>query len=160
MIKKLLLIFIASAVIAQEQDSISVIDTSFYLDPGSVLIKSILFPGVGQVSQERLWEATFFYSMSFTYYYQAITAYSNYQKSSKEKYLNRFRYKISVAAMIHLLNIIDAYDSAYRQNIKSWDGTMFSNKPLKSPWGATVRSLIFPGWGQWYNEKYLNPPCI
>lgn len=155
MINKLLLIFITSAVIAQEQDSFSVIDTSFYIDPQTVLIKSILFPGVGQVAQERLWETTFFYSMSFTYYYQAFTAYSNYQKSSKKKYLNRFRYKISMAAMIHLLNIMDAYDSAYRQNFRSWDGTMFSEKPLKSPWGATVRSIIFPGWGQWYNESYI-----
>jgi Family of unknown function (DUF5683) len=155
MIKNILLICIASAVIAQEMDSTAIADSSFNLDPGPVLIKSVLFPGLGQVAQERLWESAFFYGMSFTYYYQAIIAYLDYQKSSKEKYLNRFRNKISVAAFIHILNIIDAYDSAYRLNVKGWDGEMFSDKPIKSPWGASMRSLIFPGWGQWYNEKYF-----
>ena len=155
MIKKILIIFIVSISITRGQDSVAVSDTSFNLDPGPILLKSILFPGIGQVSQERLWESVFFYGMSLNYYYQAALAYHNYQQSSKKKYLNRFRNKISMAAFIHLLNIIDAYDSAYRQNVKGWDGTMFSDKPIKSPWGATVRSLFFPGWGQWYNEKYV-----
>jgi len=155
MIKIILLLFIVTFASAQEIDSTVLADTSFSLDPGPVLLKSILLPGTGQVAQERLWESAFFYGMSLTYYYQAITAYLDYKDSSKMKYLNRFRYKISVAALIHILNIIDAYDSAYRMDVKGWDGEMFSDKPIKSPWGATVRSMIFPGWGQWYTEKYF-----
>ena len=30
---------------------------------------------------------------------------------------------------------------------------LFSDKPLKSPMGATLRSAVLPGWGQLYNEK-------
>jgi hypothetical protein len=33
---------------------------------------------------------------------------------------------------------------------------VFSGDTLyKSPWGAVVRSLVVPGWGQWYNERPL-----
>ena len=30
---------------------------------------------------------------------------------------------------------------------------LLSDSPLKSPRGAVFRSMILPGWGQWYNEK-------
>lgn len=32
---------------------------------------------------------------------------------------------------------------------------LLSDQPVKSPWGAVLRSAILPGWGQVYNEKYL-----
>lgn len=156
MTKILLLTFIIiTTAFTQNQDSSAVVDTSFNLNPGTVLLKSVLVPGLGQVSQERLWQSAFFYSMSLTYYYQSVIAYLKYKDTSQKKYLYRFQNKISIAAFIHILNIIDAYDSAYRQNVKGWNGLMFSDKPLKSPWGAALRSAIFPGWGQWYNEKYI-----
>lgn len=31
---------------------------------------------------------------------------------------------------------------------------LLSDKSLKSPWGAVIRSAILPGWGQIYNEQY------
>ncbi|MDY0083878.1 MAG: DUF5683 domain-containing protein [Ignavibacteriaceae bacterium] len=30
----------------------------------------------------------------------------------------------------------------------------------KSPWGAVVRSAVFPGWGQIYNESYWKAPVV
>jgi hypothetical protein len=32
---------------------------------------------------------------------------------------------------------------------------MFSDEPLRSPWGAVARSAMLPGWGQCYNESYI-----
>ncbi len=32
---------------------------------------------------------------------------------------------------------------------------LLSDQPLKSPWGALLRSAILPGWGQFYNERYV-----
>ena len=32
---------------------------------------------------------------------------------------------------------------------------LLSDEPLKSPRGAVFRSMLIPGWGQWYNEKRL-----
>ncbi|MDZ7262965.1 MAG: DUF5683 domain-containing protein [candidate division KSB1 bacterium] len=31
---------------------------------------------------------------------------------------------------------------------------------IKSPKGAMLRSLIFPGWGQWYNQKRLKAVVV
>ncbi len=31
---------------------------------------------------------------------------------------------------------------------------LLSDKSVKSPWGAVIRSAILPGWGQIYNEQY------
>lgn len=30
----------------------------------------------------------------------------------------------------------------------------------KSPWGAVLRSVVIPGWGQFYNESYWKVPVI
>lgn len=30
---------------------------------------------------------------------------------------------------------------------------LLSDKPVKSPWGAVLRSAVLPGWGQMYNHK-------
>ena len=32
---------------------------------------------------------------------------------------------------------------------------LFSDKPVKSPLGAVLRSAVLPGWGQFYNESYI-----
>jgi len=32
---------------------------------------------------------------------------------------------------------------------------LLSDTPIKSPMGAVLRSAILPGWGQFYNEKYI-----
>lgn len=30
----------------------------------------------------------------------------------------------------------------------------------RSPWGAVARSLVFPGWGQWYNDSKWKAPVF
>lgn len=32
---------------------------------------------------------------------------------------------------------------------------LLSDTPLKSPWGAVLRSAVLPGWGQFYTEEYI-----
>ncbi len=32
---------------------------------------------------------------------------------------------------------------------------LLSDRPLKSPWGAVLRSAVLPGWGQIYNRSYV-----
>lgn len=31
---------------------------------------------------------------------------------------------------------------------------------VKSPTGAMIRAIIFPGWGQWYNKKYFKAVLV
>lgn len=38
-------------------------------------------------------------------------------------------------------------------------GRVFATDTMvKSPWGAVARSLVIPGWGQWYNDKKWKAP--
>ena len=32
---------------------------------------------------------------------------------------------------------------------------LLSDQPIKSPWGAVLRSAVLPGWGQIYNRSYV-----
>lgn len=130
-------------------------DTVKALNPYNVLIKSALVPGIGQIEEERLWEAAFFYGFSLTYYYRAIYHFSRYQKTNNRAPLYKARSDLSIAVFTHLLNILDVYDSAFNEKATGWQSTLFSDKPLKSPWGASLRSAFFPGWGQFYNESYI-----
>ncbi|MFQ5601638.1 MAG: DUF5683 domain-containing protein [bacterium] len=47
--------------------------------------------------------------------------------------------------------------SRFRNEISNQDTTRFevTKKKKKSPKGAVLRSLAFPGWGQWYNEQKI-----
>ena len=46
-------------------------------------------------------------------------------------------------------------------NLQSEDFSSDSIKTtVKSPTGAMIRSLVFPGWGQWYNNKKLKALLI
>jgi hypothetical protein len=37
---------------------------------------------------------------------------------------------------------------------------MFSDNPIKSPWGAVARSAMLPGWGQLYNDQYIKAVLV
>ncbi len=42
--------------------------------------------------------------------------------------------------------------------LSSVSGLAADSTNTKSPTGAVVRSLVLPGWGQWYNEDYWKVP--
>ncbi len=49
-----------------------------------------------------------------------------------------------------------ARENSYHINSVTIDTTrLLSDKPVKSPWGAVLRSAVLPGWGQFYNKKYI-----
>lgn len=53
-------------------------------------------------------------------------------------------------------------DSVQVKSSKSKIDTLrlLSDQPLKSPWGAVLRSAILPGWGQVYNQKYIKAGVV
>jgi hypothetical protein len=61
---------------------------------------------------------------------------------------------LSFATFFHIGAVIDAAYVGFVQHPPGWQGHLLGDKPLKSPWGATLRSAILPGWGQIYNENY------
>jgi len=141
---------------AQENKlNLTMVDSSTFASPKQVLISSIVMPGLGQIAQERLWKATLFYGTAATFYYRTAYHYNRYKKTDNKKYLDEAKTDILIAGVTHFINIIDAYYFAYHRKPMGWDGALFNDKPVKSPWGATLRSAIFPGWGQLYNESYI-----
>ena len=124
------------------------------LNPYTTTLKSLLIPGWGQVNQERLWEAATFYFGSLHFYYNAFFHLYHYNKGHSRHHYNAFRWNLNAALFIHLTNVIDVTDVAFRKNPTGWQGALFSDKPLKSPWGAALRSAMLPGWGQIYTHSY------
>ena len=53
--------------------------------------------------------------------------------------------------------VIDTTDSIV---ISADSLKLYSDQPLKSPRGAMLRSLVVPGWGQFYNEKYVKAGLV
>lgn len=56
--------------------------------------------------------------------------------------------------VIILSDTLDVFENANQQQ----DDEEFVMQ--KSPWGAVLRSVVIPGWGQFYNESYWKIPLI
>ena len=151
----IVVLFMSSSPAQENGQDLTKVDSSQFASPQNVLISSIILPGLGQIKQERLWKATLFYGTAATYYYRTAYHYDLYKKTNNSKYLDKAKTDLTVAGITHLLNIVDAWYYGYHKKPMGWSGALFSDKPVKSPWGATLRSAIFPGWGQWYNESYF-----
>jgi hypothetical protein len=123
------------------------------------LLKSAVVPGLGQVDQENLSRAVIFYGLGVTFFYNMTYSYYKYQRRDNPEYKDSFQRYLGLYTQLYLINMLDVIYTEIKSPRKKWQGEMFSDKPLKSPWGAVTRSAILPGWGQVYNGKYLKA-CI
>lgn len=119
------------------------------------VIYSAIFPGLGQVQQERPAKAVVFYGLAASFFYNAAYNYYWYDRTDNNKYFTRFRKFSIFYGQIYLFNLIDVVKTHLTGKDLLWQGGMYSDKPLKSPWGAVARSAMLPGWGQIYNEQYI-----
>ena len=147
---------IYSAVNAQtaEPEQKTAADSSVGLKPFSAVWRSLLIPGWGQVYQDRLVEGAILYGAAWATYSKTFNAYLTYRNNSSPQNLQSLKNNAALAGFIYVLNLADIFDSAYRVRPKGWQGALLSDKPLKSPWGAAMRSAIIPGLGQIYTENY------
>jgi len=153
-ITRLLFLFLLTGIMFYGVESLQAQDSVHVLNPYTTTLKSFIVPGWGQVNQERLWEGAVFYFGSLHFYYNAFFHLYHYNKGRARGHLTAFRWNLSAALFIHLTNVIDAADVAFRLKPTGWQGGLFSDKPLKSPWGAALRSAMLPGWGQIYTRSY------
>ncbi len=118
-------------------------------------IRSAIIPGWGQIEQEHPARAVVFYSLSLTFLYNIAYNYYWYQETKSNQSKIKLRRYTIFFLQLYALNLVDIYESHRRGDDKPWQPDMFSDQPLKSPWGAVARSAILPGWGQCYNESYI-----
>lgn len=118
-------------------------------------IRSAIIPGWGQIEQEHPGKAVVFYGLSLSFLYNI--AYNYYWYKETDSYTRKVKLRRYTIAFLQLyaLNLVDIYETHRRGNDKPWAPDMFSDEPLRSPWGAVARSAMLPGWGQCYNESYI-----
>lgn len=80
-----------------------------------------------------------------------------------------FKVTLNLIAIVVFINagwFADGLSQSFQpENICAQSNRIISNNDtvkssVKSPTGAMIRSLIFPGWGQVYNKKYLKAVLI
>ena len=149
------LLVLAASLTAQNSMQDSSIDTSGALPPAQAIWRSAVLPGWGQIYQERLIQGAVFSFATLGLYFQSFYHLDQYNKYGDPEDQSRFKTFLSLGILFHIGNIIDAADAGYRLKPKGWQGELLGDKPLKSPWGAVLRSAIIPGWGQIYTENYI-----
>jgi hypothetical protein len=137
--------------ILYSENQIDTLETSLW----PAFIRSAIIPGWGQIEQEHPGRAVIFYGLGLTFLYNIAYNYYWYQETNS--YSNKVKIRRYSLLFINLyaLNLVDIYESHRRGDDKPWPQDMFSDQPLKSPWGAVARSVMLPGWGQCYNESYI-----
>jgi len=118
-------------------------------------IRSAIIPGWGQIEQEHPGRAVVFYGFGLTFLYNIAYNYYWYQETNSYNRKVKLRRYTLLFLNLYALNLVDIYESHRRGDDKPWPQDMFSDQPLKSPWGAVARSAMLPGWGQCYNESYI-----
>lgn len=119
------------------------------------LVRSAIVPGWGQIEQEHPGRAVIFYGLGLTFLYNI--GYNIYWYNKTNSYANKVkirRYSIFYL-QLYAINLADVIESHRQGDDKPWPQDLFSDQPLKSPWGAVARSAMLPGWGQCYNESYI-----
>ncbi len=148
----LMILFAVNIVLGQQGNSItdSLPEPTFT----GALVRSVLVPGWGQIYQERLVQGAVLYSAAAVFYYRTAFHWYYYHKNGGQKHLSLLRANAGAALFIYTLNLLDVTDAALREKPRGWQGGLLNDRPLKSPWGAALRSAALPGWGQMYVETY------
>jgi len=68
----------------------------------------------------------------------------------------------NIVKCIIILLILNSRSNGFQDTLNVADTTKENQTFVmqKSPWGAVIRSAVFPGWGQIYNESYWKAPVV
>jgi TM2 domain-containing membrane protein YozV len=124
------------------------------------VIRSAVVPGYGQIMQERPGKAVIFYGIAGSFIYNGAYNYYWYNRTNDNKYLDRFRKYALLYGQLYLINMFDVINTQRQGKNLIWKSEMFSDYPMKSPWGAAIRSAMLPGWGQFYNDQYIKSVIV
>ncbi len=119
------------------------------------LIASAVVPGLGQIRQENPGRAVIFYGTSLALLFSTIDNFRDYDDTGNRDSQAAAQRSLALLSQVYLVNLLDVLDTYLKNKYEPWPQDLYSDVPLKSPWGAVARSAILPGWGQVYNEQYI-----
>jgi hypothetical protein len=119
------------------------------------LLASAVIPGLGQIRQENPGRAVIFYSSSLYLLFNTIDNYRRYNNDGNTEALSSAQASLALLSQVYLINLLDVLDTYLTNSYQPWPQDLYSDMPIKSPWGAVARSAMLPGWGQVYNEQYI-----
>ncbi len=119
------------------------------------LVMSAIIPGLGQIRQENPGRAVIFYGASLALISNTITSFREYNDTGNRDSQAAAYASLALFSQVYIVNILDVLDTYLRDKYEPWPQDLFSDIPMKSPWGAVARSAMLPGWGQIYNEQYI-----
>ena len=119
------------------------------------LLASAIIPGLGQISQENPGRAVIFYGSSLYLLFNTIDNYRNYKDTGDRDSRSAAYGSLALLSQVYLVNLLDVLDTYLTNKYEPWPQDLWSDLPVKSPWGAVARSAMMPGWGQVYNEQYI-----
>jgi hypothetical protein len=126
----------------------------------SPFIKSAIIPGWGQIDQNNSGRAVIYYGLSAYMLYNGIYNHHRFNVTDNGLYKSRSNNFLRLYAQIYAVNLLDVLNTYLSKQYQPWDATMFSDNPIKSPWGAVARSAMLPGWGQLYNDQYIKAVLV
>jgi hypothetical protein len=119
------------------------------------LLASAIIPGLGQIRQENPGRAVIFYGSSLYLVFNTVENYRNYQNTGDLDSRSAAYSSLALLSQVYLVNLLDVLDTYLTDKYEPWPQDLYSDLPVKSPWGAVARSAMIPGWGQVYNESYI-----
>jgi hypothetical protein len=128
---------------------------SLYSGGWGNVLRSAILPGWGQIKQERPGKAVIFYGLNVYFISNMVVNLNQYNKTDNPDYKKEYYKFLGLSLQVYALNLIDVLDCQIKRCYTPWQGTLFTDLPVKSPWGAVARSAMIPGWGQLYNEQYI-----
>lgn len=134
--------------VAADSDSVRIVLKK--RNPSAAMLRSLIVPGWGQLYNGRHLHAALIFGAEAG----LVAAAVSWDRQAKattgdDQFFNRDYRNITIGwlAGTVVLSAADAYVEARLSD-------RISIKEKKNPTGALLRSLIFPGWGQFYNRKY------
>ncbi|MBN2010294.1 hypothetical protein JW960_13195 [candidate division KSB1 bacterium] len=129
---------------------------------GAVL-RSVVVPGWGQFYNHRYIKSLAFLGGEAGLLASTLVYHDNYlnsyDKSSQDFYIANRNLLGGYLAGTVVICLLDAYWDAQEYNREHFAGNA-ANKKIPSPKGAMIRSIIVPGWGQFYNGKRFKAMLI
>jgi hypothetical protein len=134
--------------VAADSDSVRVVLKK--RNPTAAMLRSLLVPGWGQLYNGRHLHAALVFGAEAGLFAAALSWNQQAEATTGDDRFFARDYRNITMGWLAGTVVLSAADAYVEARLSDRIGL----KEKKNPTGALLRSLIFPGWGQFYNRKY------